>query len=167
MQEQKTGTIISVAGSVVDVKFDSDSMPILQTALHVKRTEGVLTLEVVQLLENNVARALALDTTDGLYLGQEVINTQAPIMIPVGESTLGRVMNVTGHALDGLGPIQTQDFEPIHKAPPAFTEQATETSLLVTGIKVIDLLCPCKRGKNWFIWWCRCWKNSHYYGIDK
>ena len=148
-QIQKTGKIVSVAGSVVDVAFEAKNMPNLQMALHIERAEtqgGILTLEVVQLLENNVVRALALSSTDGLFLGQKVINTDAPILVPVGENTLGRIMNVTGQPLDGRGKIKTQEFAPIHQAPPKFTEQSTETSVLVTGIKVIDLLCPYAKG---------------------
>ena len=148
-KKYKTGKIVAVAGSVVDVAFDKNSMPHLQTALQIERTEaegGLLTLEVVQLLENNVVRALALASTDGLFLGQQVINTSLPIMIPVGDGTLGRIMNVTGQPLDGRGKINTADFSPIHQAPPKFIEQETQTSILVTGIKVIDLLCPYARG---------------------
>ena len=148
-EQIKKGKIVAVAGSVVDVAFEEQDMPHLQTALHVKKDDKVhtlLTLEVVQLLENNVVRALALSSTDGLFLGQEVINTEAPIMVPVGEGTLGRVMNVTGDALDGRGKIEGKEMSPIHQAPPAFTEQATETAVLVTGIKVIDLLCPYAKG---------------------
>ena len=145
----KKGKIVAVSGSIVDVAFSPENMPHLQTALHVdrdKKSGGRLTLEVAQLLENNIVRALALSSTDGLYLGQEVINTGAPVMVPVGEATLGRVMNVTGDALDGRGAIETTEFSPIHQAPPPFIEQATETSVLVTGIKVIDLLCPYAKG---------------------
>jgi len=143
----KKGKIVAVAGSVVDVVFDAQDMPYLQTALHIlKEDKTQLTLEVVQLLENNVVRALALASTDGLFLGQEVINTEAPIMVPVGEATLGRVMNVTGDALDGRGKIEALETAPIHQAPPPFTEQSTQTSVLVTGIKVIDLLCPYAKG---------------------
>lgn len=146
---QKIGKIVSVAGSVVDVVFAFQDMPNLQEALHIERPEaegGLLTLEVVQLLENNVVRALALASTDGLYLGQKVINTEAPILIPVGENTLGRVMNVTGQPLDGRGKIETQEYAPIHQSPPDFIQQETQTSVLVTGIKVIDLLCPYAKG---------------------
>ena len=145
----KKGKIVAVSGSIVDVAFSPENMPYLQTALHIdrdKKSGGRLTLEVAQLLENNIVRALALSSTDGLYLGQEVINTGAPVMVPVGEATLGRVMNVTGDALDGRGAIETTEFSPIHQTPPPFIEQATETSVLVTGIKVIDLLCPYAKG---------------------
>lgn len=147
MKEQKTGVIVSVMGSVVDVQFNPETMPLLLTALHVERENGdVLTLEVVQLLENSIVRCLSMGPTDGLYLGQPVMNTGAPITVPVGEATLGRIMNVTGEPLDGRGPIQSTTQMPIHRKAPTFVEQATETSVLVTGIKVIDLLCPYAKG---------------------
>lgn len=147
MKEQKTGVIVSVMGSVVDVQFNPETMPLLLTALHVERENGdVLTLEVVQLLENSIVRCLSMGPTDGLYLGQPVMNTGAPITVPVGEATLGRIMNVTGEPLDGRGPIQSATQMPIHRKAPTFVEQATETSVLVTGIKVIDLLCPYAKG---------------------
>ena len=148
-EDKKIGKIVSVAGSVVDVRFDIENMPNLQTALHVERTDeigGLVVLEVVQLLEHGVIRSLALSSTDGLFLGQSVVNTGKPILIPVGEGTLGRVMNVTGQPLDGRGEIKTQEYAPIHQTPPAFTEQSTATCVLVTGIKVIDLLCPYAKG---------------------
>ncbi len=147
MKEQKTGVIVSVMGSVVDVQFNPETMPLLLTALHVERENGdVLTLEVVQLLENSIVRCLSMGPTDGLYLGQPVMNTGAPITVPVGEATLGRIMNVTGEPLDGRGPIQSATQMSIHRKAPTFVEQATETSVLVTGIKVIDLLCPYAKG---------------------
>lgn len=152
MTEKKTdkkGKIIAISGSVVDVAFEKGELPILQTALHIYRDDNkndVVTLEVVQLLEKSVVRALALSSTDGLYLGQEVINTDAPIMVPVGSATLGRVMNVTGDPLDGRDAIKSDHKLPIHQKPPAFVDQATGTSVLVTGIKVIDLLCPYAKG---------------------
>lgn len=147
MKEQKTGAIVSVMGSVVDVQFDPETMPLLLTALHIERENGdMLTLEVVQLLENSVVRCLSMGPTDGLYLGQPVINTGAPITVPVGEATLGRIMNVTGDPLDGRGSIQSATRMPIHRKAPTFVEQAMETSVLVTGIKVIDLLCPYAKG---------------------
>ena len=147
MKEQKTGVIVSVMGSVVDVQFDPETMPLLLTALHIERENGdVLTLEVVQLLENSIVRCLSMGPTDGLYLGQPVINTGAPITVPVGEATLGRIMNVTGDPLDGRGTIKSTVHMPIHRKAPTFMEQAAETSILETGIKVIDLLCPYAKG---------------------
>ncbi len=147
MTEQKTGQIVSVMGSVVDVQFSSDTMPHLQTALQIMRENGdVLTLEVVQLLEKSVVRCLSMGSTDGLFLGQTVMNTGAPITVPVGETTLGRIMNVTGQPLDGRGNIDSPVHMPIHRKAPTFVEQAMETSVLETGIKVIDLLCPYAKG---------------------
>ena len=147
MEKEKVGVLVSIMGSVVDVKFEPETMPVLLTALQIKRENGeILTLEVVQLLEDSVVRCLSMGSTDGLSLGERVINTQAPITVPVGEATLGRIMNVTGEPLDGRGAIRSLKQMPIHRKSPAFTEQAMETSVLVTGIKVIDLLCPCAKG---------------------
>lgn len=144
---EKKGKIVAIKGSVVDVCFAPSDMPLLQTALHIIRPDGrKLTLETVQLLPKDTVRALALDTTDGLFLGQEVINTESPICVPVGEATLGRIMNVTGEPLDGRGKIESPLHRPIHQKNPNFTDQATETVQLVTGIKVIDLLCPYAKG---------------------
>ncbi len=147
MEKEKVGVLVSIMGSVVDVKFEPETMPVLLTALQIKRENGeILTLEVVQLLEDSVVRCLSMGSTDGLSLGERVINTQAPITVPVGEATLGRIMNVTGEPLDGRGAIRSLKQMPIHRKSPAFTEQAMETSVLVTGIKVIDLLCPYAKG---------------------
>ena len=138
------GKITAITGSVIDVTFEKEKLPRIKEALKVKGT--ALTLEVAALMENNQVRCLSLGPTDGLMLGQTVIKTGAPILVPVGEATLGRIMNVTGDALDGKGPIQSNMFMPIHQKAPAFTEQATETAVLETGIKVIDLICPYARG---------------------
>ena len=141
------GKIVSITGSVVDVLFESGEVPLLKNALRIKKEDGkMLTLEVEQLLEGNIARALALSATDGLFLGQEVFDTGSMITVPVGEATLGRVMNVVGEALDERGEIKSKQYAPIHKKPPVFTEQSTLDSVLITGIKVIDLLCPYAKG---------------------
>lgn len=142
----KKGKIIRITGSVVDVSFSREDMPHLKDALHVKTPNGILTLEVASLLENQEVRCLAMSSTDGLYLNQEVINTDAPISVPVGIETLGRVMNVTGDALDGRGEIKSKHKMPIHQKAPEFINQSIETSVLETGIKVIDLLCPYAKG---------------------
>ena len=140
------GVIVRVAGSVVDVQFSSQTLPALFDALKTDNHGTELTLEVEQLLDDNCVRCLAMKDTDGLRRGQPVYNTGAPITVPVGEETLGRMMNVTGDAIDGLGPIQSENHASIHKAPPKFTDQALSTQILVTGIKVIDLLCPYPKG---------------------
>jgi len=148
MHENTTqeGVIVRVAGSVVDVQFSPQTMPALFDALITDNHGTPLTLEVEQLLDDNSVRCLAMKDTDGLRRGQTVHNTGAPITVPVGEETLGRMMNVTGDAIDGLGAIQSKHQASIHKAPPKFTEQALSTHILVTGIKIIDLLCPYPKG---------------------
>ncbi len=140
------GKIIRITGSVVDVAFAEKDLPKIYDALITKNGEADLVLEVEQLLDHNVARCLAMSDTDGLVRGTIAHNTGRPISIPVGLGTLGRIMNVTGTPLDNRGPIQSDMHESIHKAPPTFMEQAPNTEILETGIKVIDLLCPYPKG---------------------
>ncbi len=150
MTDKKTtksvGRIIRVTGSVVDVQFDRESLPRIYDALTTTNNGQKLVLEVEQLLPDNVARCLSMADTDGLVRGTEAVNTGAPISVPVGLPTLGRIMNVTGDALDNRGPIESDTKEGIHKAPPSFMDQAPNTEILETGIKVIDLLCPYPKG---------------------
>lgn len=140
------GKIIRVTGSVVDVAFAEKDLPKIYDALDTKNGDKKLVLEVEQLLAHNVARCLSMSDTDGLVRGTPVFNTGKPISIPVGLGTLGRIMNVTGDPLDNRGPIHAELKEGIHKAPPTFMEQAPNTEILETGIKVIDLLCPYPKG---------------------
>ena len=140
-----TGRIAQVIGAVVDVAFEGDLPPIL-TALETDNGGIRLVLEVAQHLGENVVRTIAMDSTDGLTRGQEVRSTGSEIRVPVGPRTLGRIMNVVGQPIDELGPIDTDLTAPIHGEAPAFVEQSTEASILVTGIKVIDLLAPYARG---------------------
>ncbi len=140
------GKINRITGSVVDVVFDEKDLPKIYDALETKIGETKLVLEVEQLLPNNVARCLAMSDTDGLERSTPVFNTGRPISVPVGTGTLGRIMNVTGDPMDNRGPIKTDMVEGIHKAPPSFMEQAPNTEILETGIKVIDLLCPYPKG---------------------
>ncbi len=140
------GKINRITGSVVDVVFDEKDLPKIYDALETKIGETKLVLEVEQLLPNNVARCLAMSDTDGLERSTPVYNTGRPISVPVGTGTLGRIMNVTGDPMDNRGPIKTDMVEGIHKAPPSFMEQAPNTEILETGIKVIDLLCPYPKG---------------------
>jgi F-type H+-transporting ATPase subunit beta len=139
------GRISQVIGAVVDVAFEGELPPIL-TALETDNGGNRLVLEVAQHLGENVVRTIAMDSTDGLTRGQEVRSTGSEIRVPVGPQTLGRIMNVVGAPIDELGPIDTDQTAPIHGAAPAFVEQSTEASILVTGIKVIDLLAPYARG---------------------
>jgi F-type H+-transporting ATPase subunit beta len=146
-----TGQISQILGNVIDVEFSDGSLPPIMTALKVtnptidERADN-LVLEVAQHLGENTVRCIAMDTTDGLVRGMEVNNTGAPISVPVGDGTLGRLMNVTGDPVDEAGPIDTGLRMPIHRDAPDFADQATEVEILETGIKVLDLICPYARG---------------------
>jgi F-type H+/Na+-transporting ATPase subunit beta len=145
MARNSIGTITQIIGPVVDVHFDGE-LPAILNALQVDRATGRLVLEVAQQLGENVVRTIAMDTTDGLVRGTQAIDTGEPIMMPVGPETLGRILNVIGEPVDERGPIEARLRSPIHKAAPEFTDQSTEAQILVTGIKVIDLLEPYARG---------------------
>mgnify|MGYP001067806931 FL=1 len=145
------GKIIQVTGPVVDVEFPEGGLPPIFTALHVSNpaiddTPGNLVIEVAQHLGDNVVRTIAMDTTDGLVRGMPVKNTEKPIMMPAGDIILGRVLNVVGRPVDGLGPVDAKEFLPIHRHAPSFVEQDTSVKVLETGVKVIDLLVPFPRG---------------------
>jgi F-type H+-transporting ATPase subunit beta len=136
---------------VVDVEFPEGGLPPIFTALHVTNpaidnTPGNLVIEVAQHLGDNVVRTIAMDTTDGLVRGMAVKNTEKPIMMPAGDIILGRVLNVVGRPVDGLGPVDAKEFLPIHRHAPSFVEQDTSVKVLETGVKVIDLLVPFPRG---------------------
>ena len=143
--ENKFGKIVQVIGAVVDVKFDQD-LPEILTALECDNNGLRVVLEVAQHLGENTARTIAMDTTEGLKRGDKVINTGKPITVPVGPETLGRIINVIGEPIDQKGPLKTKENWPIHRSAPAYVEQSTETEVLVTGIKVVDLLAPYSRG---------------------
>ncbi len=141
------GYIFQVMGAVVDVKFEKvDELPPILTALECDNHGQKLVLEVAQHLGENVVRCIAMDTTDGLVRGLEVVNTGHPIEIPVGPELLGRIINVIGEPVDGRGPVKAKKNFPIHRPAPAFVDQSTETEVLSTGIKVIDLLEPYAKG---------------------
>ena len=139
------GIITQVIGAVVDVKFDGE-LPEILTALECKNSGNRLVLEVAQHLGESTARTIAMDATEGLKRGDEVINTKAPIKVPVGPETLGRIINVVGEPIDERGAVKTKESWPIHRPSPEFNDQSTETEILVTGIKVIDLLAPYAKG---------------------
>jgi F-type H+/Na+-transporting ATPase subunit beta len=139
------GRVTQVMGAVVDVKFEGH-LPAIMNALETQNHGQRLILEVAQHLGESTVRTVAMDATEGLVRGQEVGDTGAPISVPVGEGTLGRIMNVIGEPVDEAGPIQTPSRRAIHQEAPAFVEQSTEAQVLVTGIKVIDLLAPYARG---------------------
>ena len=148
MAEQKsvgTGKIAQVIGAVVDVQFDGD-LPEILNALETDNAGNRLVLEVAQHLGERTVRTIAMDSTEGLVRGQEVKDTGGPISVPVGEATLGRIINVIGDPVDEAGPVEAQETRAIHQEAPEFVEQSTESELLVTGIKVVDLLAPYSKG---------------------
>ena len=142
---QNIGKIRQVLGAVIDVQFDQ-KLPEILNALETTNGGNRLVLEVAQHLGENTVRAIAMDSTEGLVRGQDVTDTGAPISVPVGEETLGRIMNVIGEPVDEAGPIKTNAVRAIHQPAPTFADQATEAQILVTGIKVVDLLAPYAKG---------------------
>ena len=145
MSEINQGKVVQVMGAVVDVKFD-DHLPAILDALQVEQDGKKLVLEVAQHLGENSVRTIAMDTTEGLKRGQSVESTGAPISVPVGEETLGRIINVVGEPVDQKGDLKASKTRPIHQNAPEFVDQSTEKEILVTGIKVVDLLCPYSKG---------------------
>ena len=139
------GIITQIIGPVVDVQFEK-TPPAILNALEVKRGKEILTLEVQQHVGNNTVRAIAMDSTDGLTRGMEVKDTGAAISVPVGRAALGRMVNVTGEPIDGLGPIEAKKKYPIHRGAPSFKDLSTVAEVFETGIKVIDLICPFMKG---------------------
>ncbi|MGE0283456.1 MAG: F0F1 ATP synthase subunit beta, partial [Rhizobiaceae bacterium] len=139
------GKVRQVIGAVVDVQFD-DHLPAILNALETNNGGNRLVLEVAQHLGENTVRTIAMDTSEGLVRGQAVVDTGAPIMVPVGDETLGRIMNVIGEPVDEAGPLKTKSTRAIHQDAPAYVEQSTEAQILVTGIKVVDLLAPYAKG---------------------
>ncbi|MCA9408907.1 MAG: F0F1 ATP synthase subunit beta, partial [Candidatus Omnitrophica bacterium] len=150
-QKNDMGVVTQVLGAVVDVSFPEGNLPPIFTALRatnksINDQEWNLVLEVAQHLGNNLVRTIAMDSTDGLSRGQDVQNTNEGMSMPVGEETLGRVMNLLGDPIDLAGPIQAKKRLPIHRDAPEFKDQSTGDAILVTGIKVIDLLAPYRKG---------------------
>ncbi|HLM11868.1 MAG TPA: F0F1 ATP synthase subunit beta [Reyranella sp.] len=145
MATNNIGTITQITGAVVDVRFDAD-LPNILNALHVKADNRLIVLEVAQHLGESEVRTIAMDTTDGLVRGEKAVDTGQPIAMPVGPETLGRILNVIGEPVDERGPVGNKLTLPIHRSAPSFVEQSTEAEILVTGIKVIDLLAPYAKG---------------------
>ncbi|HZB52817.1 MAG TPA: F0F1 ATP synthase subunit beta, partial [Reyranella sp.] len=145
MATNNIGTITQITGAVVDVRFDAD-LPNILNALHVKADNRLIVLEVAQHLGESEVRTIAMDTTDGLVRGEKAVDTGSPIAMPVGPETLGRILNVIGEPVDERGPVGNKQTLPIHRSAPSFVEQSTEAEILVTGIKVIDLLAPYAKG---------------------
>ena len=139
-----TGTTVQVIGAVVDVKFPAGQIPKIYDALVIDDAE--ITLEVQQQLGDGVVRTIAMGSSEGLKRGMDVTDTGSPIMVPVGEKTLGRIMDVLGKPIDNAGDIGAETLMPIHRSPPSYEEQAATTELLETGIKVIDLIMPISKG---------------------
>ncbi len=140
-----TGKVTQVIGAVVDVQFD-DHLPEILNALETDNNGKRLVLEVAQHLGESTVRTIAMDSTEGLVRGEKVTDTGKPIQVPVGDGTLGRILNVVGDPVDEKGPVEATEYRPIHSPAPDFAAQSTESEVLVTGIKVIDLLAPYAKG---------------------
>jgi len=145
MAKNIVGKITQVLGAVVDVQFEGD-LPAILNALHVQNQGKTLVLEVAQHLGEKTVRTVAMDTTDGLVRGQQAADTGSAITVPVGPETLGRIINVVGEPVDERGPVNAKKSYPIHRPAPAFVDQSTEAQVLITGIKVVDLLAPYAKG---------------------
>jgi F-type H+-transporting ATPase subunit beta len=145
MAKNVVGKVTQVMGAVVDVQFDGE-LPAILNALHVENQGKRLVLEVAQHLGENSVRTVAMDTTDGLVRGQQAVDTGGPISVPVGPETLGRIINVVGEPVDERGPVTAKKSYPIHRPAPEFVDQSTEAQVLITGIKVVDLLAPYAKG---------------------
>lgn len=146
MSTQNLGTVTQIIGPVLDIEFENGKLPKIFNALKVKNKNNTITCEVQQLLGDNRVRAVAMSSTEGLQRGIEVLDTGAPISVPVGVPTLGRIFNVLGEPVDSLGSISSDNILPIHRAAPTFTQLETRPSIFETGIKVVDLLAPYRRG---------------------
>jgi len=145
MAKNNVGSVTQILGAVVDVQFEGE-LPFIQNALHAKNGNDTLVLEVALELGEKTVRCIAMDSTDGMVRGSEVIDTGAPISVPVGPETLGRILNVIGEPIDDRGPVNAKMRYPIHRSAPSFEDQATSSEILVTGIKVVDLLAPYLKG---------------------
>ncbi|MCS7285629.1 MAG: F0F1 ATP synthase subunit beta [Anaerolineae bacterium] len=148
MAKGSKGRVVQIMGPVVDVEFpEGVELPEIYNAIEIPLGDGRrLVVEVEQHLGNNWVRCVAMDTTDGLRRGMDAYDTGAPIMVPVGRGTLGRIFNVLGEPIDGLGPVQADEYRPIHQPPPPFEEQVTEVEVFETGLKIIDLVAPFTKG---------------------
>ncbi|MBQ9047958.1 MAG: F0F1 ATP synthase subunit beta [Solobacterium sp.] len=143
----ETGKIVQVIGPVIDIRFDSENLPLIKNAIKVDRGNGeFMTAEVAQHIGDDIVRCIAMSSTDGLTRGMNCTDTGAPIEVPVGNEVLGRMFNVLGEPIDGLGEVHAQKYMPIHRDAPTFAQQQVSAEILETGIKVIDLLCPYAKG---------------------
>ncbi|MDE6357224.1 MAG: F0F1 ATP synthase subunit beta [Eubacteriales bacterium] len=146
MAEKNIGKIIQIIGAVLDIKFSSENMPALYNAIEIEHNGETIVAEVAQHLGDDVVKCIAMSSTDGLVRGMDAVDTGAPISVPVGDCTLGRMFNVVGNPIDEAGEVDIKEKWSIHREAPSFAEQATSTELLETGIKAIDLLCPYSKG---------------------
>ena len=146
MSENTKGVVSQVMGPVVDVRFEEGCLPAIFNALTIPKGDKVLTVEVAQHIGDNTARCIAMSSTDGLKRGVPVTDTGAPISVPVGRDTLGRIFNVLGDTVDNKPAPKTEEFWNIHRSAPDYDELSTSTEILETGIKVIDLICPYSKG---------------------
>ena len=146
MAQSKIGKITQIIGAVLDIKFSEGNLPEINEAIKIQNHDKELIVEVAQHLGDDTVRCIAIGPTDGLVRGMDAEATGAPISVPVGEHTLGRMFNVLGNPIDEKPAPEGVEYMPIHRKPPKFEEQSTETEILETGIKVIDLLCPYQRG---------------------
>lgn len=146
MAEPNIGKITQIIGAVLDIQFSRGRLPQINEAIQIDTADGVLTVEVAQHLGDDIVRTIAMGSTDGLVRGMEAKATGAPISVPVGENTLGRIFNVLGEPIDKKEAPKVEEYLPIHRKAPSFEEQSTQTEILETGIKVVDLLCPYQKG---------------------
>lgn len=146
MAEPNIGKITQIIGAVLDIQFSRGHLPQINEAIKIDTADGVLTVEVAQHLGDDIVRTIAMGSTDGLVRGMEAKATGAPISVPVGENTLGRIFNVLGEPIDKKEAPKVEEYLPIHRKAPSFEEQSTQTEILETGIKVVDLLCPYQKG---------------------
>ena len=146
MVQQNTGKITQVIGAVLDIKFSQGHLPEINEAVKIDNMGIPLTVEVAQHLGDDTVRCVAMGSTDGLRRGMEAVASGAPISVPVGEQTLGRMFNVLGEVIDNKEPPKVEQYLPIHRKAPSFEEQSTQAEIFETGIKVVDLLCPYQKG---------------------
>ena len=143
----ETGKIVQVIGPVVDIQFEPEHLPSIKNAIKIQNGDGKsMTAEVAQHIGDDIVRCIAMSSTDGLVRGMECVDTGNPIVVPVGDEVLGRMFNVLGEPIDGLGEVKASKYMPIHRQAPTFAQQQTSSEILETGIKVIDLLCPYAKG---------------------
>ena len=146
MAEEKVGKVVQVIGPVVDIKFDSDSLPNIYNEIKIDMGDHVLAVEVEQHMGDDIVRTIAMESTDGLKRGVKAVDTGKPISVPVGKNVLGRLFNVLGNPIDNCGPVESEEYYPIHRPAPSFKEQSLEPEMFETGIKVIDLIKKKKKG---------------------